>query len=318
MSVSRFVLIVAAALAASTGGAQAQNIFELLFGSPRRPPQQAPVPPAPVGPSPSRPVEVPHGPHSPPEAPSANVQPSAPAPPKPVVLKLPSEESVVGRDLKLNGTVGNLKIERSGRSELAARLSLLGTKISQPTESCTVKVADGAPIPLSTQGRQEGLPRYDLPAPSCPVRLDVVEGAVLVTGPAEACTFEALDCRVEPKGLWGPDPASLLPKAPEFEQARGAADRAVRENYRALTQSKPQEVRSIVSEQAAFSAEREVLCRSYAREAAHGFCNTRFSEARALSLASRLGVLPAAQPPSAAVSPRRRGPVEQGAAIPPQ
>ena len=51
-------------------------------------------------------------------------------------------------------------------------------------------------------------------------------------------------------------------------------------------------MRPVVAEQAAFSADRETMCRSYRREAAHGFCNARFTEGRAVVLAARLGVLP--------------------------
>lgn len=300
------LVLALAALAASTGGAEAQNIFDFLFGGGgRRPAQPAPMPPAPVGPGAARPSEYPqgHNPNNPPEAPPPGTAQPAPAPAsKPVVLKPPSEDGIIGRDLKLNGASGNLRIERSPRGDLTARATLAGAKISQPTEACSVKVGEAEPMPLTAQGRPEGVPRYDLAAPACPIHLDVLEGAVLASGPSEVCTFEAADCRVDPRGMWGPDAASLLPRAPEMEQARGSADRAVRENYRALTQAKPQELRSIVSEQAAFSAEREMLCRSYAKEGAHGFCNARFSEARALSLANRLGLLASSQ----AAAPRRR------------
>jgi hypothetical protein len=257
-----------------------------------------------VGRAPPPPAEYPPAAHGgPPEAPPGGYQPSAPPPPRPVVLKTPSEDSVVGRELKLNGAAGSLKIERSGRADPTARLTLAGSKISRPTESCSVTLGDGGAIAMTAQGRPDGVSRYEIQAaPACPIRLDVLEGAVLASGPTEACAFEASDCRVDPRGMWGPEPAALLPKASEIEQARGTADRAVRENYRALTHAKPQEVRTIVSEQAAFSSDREMLCRSYVREPAHGFCNARFSEARALALASRLGVGASAQ----ASTPRRR------------
>jgi hypothetical protein len=298
------LLILLAAVAGPASGAQAQNFFEQLFGI-RRAPPAAPVPPASVGRAPPPPAE--HAPAAsggqPAEAPASVAQPSAPAPPKPVVLKTPTEEAVLGRDLKQNGTAGSLKIERSSRGDFTARVTVVGTRISQPTEACTVKLADGEPVPLASQGKPDGVPRYEAQAPACPIRFDVLEGAVLATAPVQACTFEAADCKVEPRGMWGPEPSALLPRASELEQARGAADRAVRENYKVLTQSKPQDVRAIVSEQAAFSSDREMLCRSYAREAGHGFCNVRFSEARALAIASRLGLNASPQ----AAAPRRRG-----------
>ena len=283
--------------------AAAQGFLERLFGAP---PRQAPQPPAPV---PVPPAPVPVSPGTPPpaegEAPGARPQPSGPPPPKPIVLKPVSEESVLNRELKLNGTVGSLRIERAGSGGLVARAAFQGTVVGKPEQSCTVKVGERDPVPLSSQGRPDGVPRFDLPIPACPLTLDVFEGAVHATGTA-TCVFEAASCQVEPRGLWGPEPGGLVQQASTLEQARGQADRAVRENYRALTQrAKPGEVRAIVTEQAAFSSDREQLCRSYAREGAHGFCNARFTEARALSLAGRLGILPPDQPPPAAGRPRR-------------
>jgi hypothetical protein len=238
-----------------------------------------------------------------------------------VVLKAPTEEGVLNQELKLNGRDGSFRLERigappepatagarAGRARPAAdapappappaasfrlRLTLLGAKVAQPTESCTVKVGGEEPIPLESQGKPDGLPRFELKGGSCPVSFEVLDGAVWVRGPAEACTFEAEGCRADPKGLWGPEPGALFSQAKAIESARGVADRAVRENYKILTgRAKPQEVRPVVQEQAAFSSERETLCRGYAREAAHGFCNTRFTEARAVSLSTRLGPRP--------------------------
>ena len=159
---------------------------------------------------------------------------------------------------------------------------------------------------LTARGRVDGLLRYELGAQACPIIADLVEGALWVRGPAGACVIEAADCRVDPRGLWGPDPAALAPLARAIEQDRGRADREVRENYKALTErARPQDVRAVVSEQAAFSAERETLCRSYAREASHGFCNARFTQARAAQLAARLGGTPAPAVPR----PRRASPI---------
>jgi hypothetical protein len=54
------------------------------------------------------------------------------------------------------------------------------------------------------------------------------------------------------------------------------------------------------------------MCRAYRREAAHGFCNTRFTEGRAVVLAARLGLLPAAGE-AVAQTPRPRPPPRQTA-----
>jgi hypothetical protein len=238
--------------------------------------------------------------------------PGTPAPSRPVAAKAPAEEAIVGRTLKLNGAAGSLRVERAGRTDLSARLTLDGTRISRPGEACAVTV-DGA-LPLTPKGRPGGLPRYEIAAPSCPITADLLDGALLVRASAEACLVAAADCRVDPRGLWGPEPAALAPMARAIEGDRGRADRAVRENYKILAQrAKPAEVRGVVSEQAAFSSERETLCRSYAREPAHGFCNARFTEARAAELAARLGVAPAApaapaRRPAASAGPRPPSP----------
>ena len=314
------LLILAAVLAvsaASPRAALAQGFFERLFGI-----RPAPVPPASV-PQPGRPLPPPPpgAPGLPPadwvppgDGPEGPVQPSGQAPARPVAMRPPTEDSVLGRDLKLNGTTGALRLDRGPQGVLRAQMTLTGLRASQLTESCSVKLG-GDSVPVSSLGRPEGLPRYELQVPACPMTFDVVEGAVLVTAPADACVIQEADCRVEPRGLWGPDPASLLPRAADLEQARGSADRAVRENYKALTQrAAPQSVRPIVAEQAAFSSDREQVCRTYAREGAHGFCNARFTEARAVTLAARLGML--VQPEAQAGQVRRPRPPPVSEAAP--
>ena len=305
--------ILAAVLAASAalpGPAAAQGFFERLFGLRPLPPPPAsvpqynrPLPPPPPGVPGVPPTDwVPPGDGTPGPA-----QPSGPAPARPVAVRAPSEDGVIGRDLKLNGISGALRIER-GQGALRAQVTLAGAKISQPTESCSVKLSS-EPVTLSSLGRPDGLARYEIQSPACPIVFDVIEGGVMVNAPAEACLIQEADCRVEPRGVWGPDPGSLIPKAAELEQARGSFDKAVRENYKALSQrASPQTMRPIVAEQAAFSSEREQVCRSYSREGVHGFCNARFTEARAVTLAARLGILTQPQPEAQAERPRRPRP----------
>ncbi|MDG9423157.1 hypothetical protein OLF92_11785, partial [Streptococcus pneumoniae] len=74
---------------------------------------------------------------------------------------------------------GKLKLERAGTA-VTARISLPGTKVSQPTESCTVPLAGGGPVTLSSEGRPEGVPRYEAAAAECPLRFEVTEGGVFV------------------------------------------------------------------------------------------------------------------------------------------
>lgn len=309
------LLLVLVALAVAPGEARAQNFFEQLFGI--RPSAPPPVPPGAV-PSGRAPYPAPvPGPGAPPPSgdPTEGIvrsAPVAPAPPRPTAVKAPNDADVLGRDLMRNGSAGLLRLER-GAGGFTARVTLAGSKISNPVEACSVPLNGGQPMTLSDRGRPEGLTRLETPAASsesCPLRFDIVDGAVLATigGEAEMCTFQAADCQVEPKGLWGPAPASLLPRAGEFESARGPADRAVLDNFKVLGQRAGiQGIRPVVAEQAAFSSDREQVCRGYAREAAHGFCHLRFTEARGLSLATRLGVGPTASNAAAAAPrPRRR------------
>lgn len=303
-----------AAATAPTPAAQAQNFFEELFGIGRA--AKPPVPPrgVPGGAPAPQPAPMPGDPlPADPNAPAAEA-PRPAAPPKPVVLKVPSEDAILGQELQLNGLSGKLKLERAGTAT-TARITLPGTKVSQPTESCAVPLANGNPVTLSSEGRPEGVPRFEAAGAECPLRFDVTEGGLLVTplGPGQTCTFSAADCTTTPKGLWGPAAAGLIPRSAEFDTARGVADKAVRDNYKLMTQrARREDVRPIVTEQAAFSSDREQLCRTYAREGAHGFCHLRFTENRALALATRLGVNTAAQPAAAAATPRprRKPPVE--------
>jgi hypothetical protein len=215
------------------------------------------------------------------------------------------EADVTGRDLKQNGRSGLLRIERTGAG-YTARVTFEGTSIASPGQSCAVRFGNGAAVPLVSQGRPAGMARYALDAPACPIAFDVLEGSVLVREPADACVFAQADCRIEARGLWGPEPSTLLPQAKAIEQARGAADKALRENYRALSsRARPQDVRPIIAEQAAFSAERETACRDYEREPVHGFCHARFTQARAATLAARLGADQGSAPARTA-APRRK------------
>ena len=299
-------LLLPPVLASVPQPAAAQSFFEELFGIGRA--AKPPVPPRGV---PSAPVAPPPG-EAPP--PAAEVPKAPPVPRQPVVLKAPAEDNVMGQDLQLNGLTGSLKLEKSGAGT-TARITLPGNKISQPVEACKVPLNGGAPVAMSAEGRPEGVGRFEVAGGECPLRLDVLDGAVLVRAlSGSVCTFAAADCATTPTGLWGPPAASLIPRAGEFEGARGGADRAVRENYKLMSQRlKGQDLRPVVTEQAAFSSDREQLCRTYAREGAHGFCNLRFTEARALALATRLGVNTSTAAPTAAATtprPRRKPPVE--------
>jgi hypothetical protein len=305
------VLLLLPVLVSVPHAACAQSFFEELFGIGRA--AKPPVPPRGVPTAPQAPIPGAPGEGAPPAA--SDVPKAPPVPRQPVVLKAPSEDNVMGQDLMLNGLTGSLKLERSGAGT-TARIVLPGNKISQPVEACKVPLNGGAPVAVSSEGRPEGVGRFEVTGGECPLRFDVLDGAVLVqslSGPV--CTFAAADCATTPTGLWGPAAATLIPRASEFEAARGGADRAVRENYKLISQRlRGPELRPVVTEQAAFSSDREQMCRTYAREGAHGFCNLRFTEARALALATRLGVNTSTAAPSASASPPRprRKPAVEG------
>lgn len=288
--------MVAMALCLAAGPVHAQNFFERLFGiTPSRPtPPPVLYPSAP--PSDSLPQE---------EAPRR----AAPSPvqARPTSIRAPSDDSVIGRDLKQNGSNGTLRIERTGRGDLKARLVLAGRRAAQSVETCTVQLGGADGVPLVSQGRPDGTARYQVQDPTCPLQLDFLDEAVLVKGPADICVFQTASCQSDPSGVWGPEPAQLLGRVKDYESQRASADRIVRENYKVMTQrARPEGVRPIVAEQAAFSADREMMCQNYSREGTTSFCNAKFTEARALALATRLGVTTTASTGSSEPRSRRR------------
>ena len=139
---------------------------------------------------------------------------------KPVILRPPSEVSLVGRDLYRDGSAGGMSFARgSGKDKdkdlTITRLQLKGELISKPGEQCQVDVAAATPIATRFVGKPAGLSRYAAMIEACPFSFDVLDGAVLVVdagqpdGP-KTCDWKAADCRVDPTGLWGPAAQWLL------------------------------------------------------------------------------------------------------------
>lgn len=279
---TRFALVLAAAAAASVACAQAQPL-QLPGAQPFNAPGTHQLAPSPPG------------------APAPPRQPSMPA------IKIAGEEAILGKALHRNGNHGEATFSKTADG-YGMKLNLDGFQPDNLVEPCAVSFGD-APVPVTALGRPAGVPRYRLEAPICPIVFDVLDGAFLVVEPAEPCVVQAAQCRIDPRGLWGPDARIVAGQAKETERARGAAERAVREGYRTLTaKSDPVEQRSIAREQAGFSAEREMTCRDFQREGQMGFCAARITEARAASLRARLGLntepKPAAKPkPRAAPKP---------------
>jgi hypothetical protein len=229
-----------------------------------------------------------------PSSPQGSVQSAAPTtgvakPPvkrAPAVVKAPTEESLIGITLKRNGSQGNAQIERKGTSYIL-KLAADGYQINNLTEPCAVSFDDRG-LPLVAIGRPAGTARYKLEAPICPIVFDVLDGAILVQEPTAPCVIEAAACRVEMRGIWSQDASALVVKAREIDQTRTRAEAALREGFKTLSVRLPNsEKRSIAREQAGFSSERAQMCREFYREGTHGYCQAKFTEARATELRAR-------------------------------
>lgn len=236
-------------------------------------------------------------------APPSAGGPAVPRPPSMPAIKVAGEDAIIGRPLRHNGGPGEAVFEKTATG-FGLKLTINGFQASNLVEPCAVSFGE-TPLPVASLGRPAGVPRYRLEAPICPIVFDVLDGAFLVVEPAQPCVVEAAACRIDPRGLWGPDARTLPARAKEIEAARGVAERAVREGYRTLTaKADAVDQRAIAREQAGFSAERELICRSFQREGQFGFCGARLTEARAASIRARLGI--SSEPAKPAAKPRPR------------
>ncbi len=255
-----------------------------------------------------------------PPAPEGGAAP-APAARKPIVLKTPAEESVLGRTLLRGGSAGTLSLERADGALALGRLALVGDRISAPGEQCRLEI-EGMPLPTHPLGRPAGLARYAVELPACPFSFDVLDGAVLVERRPAACAFTAADCRVDPSGLWGPPAASFdAARIREMEHARLAAETTMRTNFRVLLAyagKNRTEVKAIAAEQAGFSSAREEVCRDYAGESVNGFCALRITEARNHALLAKLEGAESDKAAKKPVRPVRKPPVVAKRAAAPQ
>jgi hypothetical protein len=240
-------------------------------------------------------------------APQSSSAPAAPRAPSMPAIKVAGEDAIVGRVLRHNGGLGEAVFDKTATG-FGLKLTVDGFQSSNLVEPCAVSFGE-TPLPATSLGRPAGVPRYRLEAPICPIVFDVLDGAVLVVEPAQPCIVEAAACRIDPRGLWGPDSRTLAARAKEIESARGVAERAVREGYRTLTaRADAVDQRAIAREQAGFSAEREQTCRSFQREGQYGFCGARLTEARAASIRARLGLSNEPAKPAAKPKPRPAAP----------
>jgi hypothetical protein len=249
-------------------------------------------------------------------APASVGGPAAPRPRTMPAIKIPGEDSILGKTLRRNGGFGEATLEKTGNG-YGLKLRAEGFQSGNLTEPCAISFGD-APVPVTSLGKPAGLARYKLEAPACPIVFDVLDGAFLVSEPEQPCVIEAAACRIDPRGVWGPDVRTLPARAKEIEGERSKAETAVREGFRALSaKADLPEQRTIAREQAGFSSEREQICRDFQREGSHGFCGARVTEARAASIRSRLG-LPEPKPETAKPRPAtaRRAPPPTAAPAP--
>ncbi len=220
---------------------------------------------------------------------SAEPNPSAPA--KPIAVKAPDEEAVLGHVLSFDGARGEMRFERTGKDIALAKLRLPGNRLSMPASACDVDIVSAQPIVATDIGHPAGAQRWTVAVEACPFTVDLLDGAVLVTSAKPACDFVAADCRVNPVGLWGPAANTISPqRIKDLEKERVRAETTMRANFRVLLHRAGKDrgaIKAIASEQAAFSSEREVTCRDYKGEAVHGFCSTQITQARSLALLSK-------------------------------
>lgn len=226
-----------------------------------------------------------------------------PAAPKPVMVRAPSDRSLEGRTLALNGRTGVLRFTRNGGKLELSEMRLSGDRLSKVGESCTINIA-GGPFPVETDGRFEGLLQLRANVPACPFTFAILDGAVMVTHKgsristglgAGTCEIQQEDCRGYLAGFWGPPGGGIGPAdAKSIEATRSEAEKNARANFRTLirnVRADREKTRAIAADQAGFSARREEVCRDYLREHQHGFCASRYTQARAVSLAAQLGAV---------------------------
>lgn len=235
-----------------------------------------------------------------------------PPPPTGVAVRAPTENTLLGRELRQNGLHGLIMFQRQGEGLAITRLVLSGERISNRREACRIEV-EGGPFTAVPQGRRDGLKQYGITIPACPFSFTVLEAGIQATVnegaapvlPAQSarpdnragntagmCSFTHADCVVHIGGVWGPAGSSISAnEAKNLLQARQTAEKNALQNYRALVAQATgdrQKVRAIAAEQASFSSKRSELCFDYDREDVHGFCSARLTEARAVALRAQL------------------------------
>ncbi len=207
-----------------------------------------------------------------------------------IAPKPPSEDSLIGKPLQLDGTRSTIEFQRGAELQVK-KLTLLGDRIARSGESCAIAV-EGMPMRLVPRDSDKGLRRYQLDFPACPFTFDVLDGAILASNGGKACELKQADCRADPAGLWGTGENDFDPKrSKDMLGTRARVEKTVRADFRALYDKNKKDLplrKYLVREQAGFSSWREEICRSYAHESDYGYCALRLTEARALALGTQL------------------------------
>eukprot|EP01042_Synura_sphagnicola_P014319 gene14318-biopygen14434 len=148
-------------------------------------------------------------------------------------IKIPGEDSILGKTLRRNGGFGEATLEKTG-SGYGLKLRAEGFQSSNLVEPCAISFGD-APVPVTPLRQPARPPPSHLEAPPRPLVLPVAARAPLAGAPEQPCVIEAAACRIEPRGVRGPDSRTLAARAKEIEGERGKAETAVREGFRALS-----------------------------------------------------------------------------------
>jgi hypothetical protein len=201
--------------------------------------------------------------------------------------------SLAGRPLMLNGKSGLLQISGDDKSITVEKLQLAGEGVSDSSQRCVVDIVGETPIEATNVGRPDGLERFEVKVPACPISFDVLDGAVLVPTQITACVFKAADCQTTPGGLWGPEGGSLVGDATKIVKDRAETEKAMGKLVRAIEDRAEANTRAadLVRDQNGFAGQRDELCRDYAKESLHGYCAWRVTEARTALLQARLDEL---------------------------
>jgi hypothetical protein len=213
-------------------------------------------------------------------------------------LSAPGAATIDGRSLMLNGKEGLLQVSGSGKTLQVDKLSLPGESVSDPSQRCIVDIVGEKPIVAASEGRPDGLDRYDVDVPACPFTFDVLDGAVLVPSQITACVFKAADCQTSPGGLWGPDGAELEKDSAAIAKRRNEAEKAMTRAVHAiegLPKDNP-DAATLLRDQNAFPGQRDEACRDYVKESAIGYCATNLTAARAALLDARLEAMKSTAP----------------------